>query len=197
MTNLILTKIKNDIEESVDRYKSILAIPRKNDTLVEDIEAILLIVKEHEEINHEQLTTIIMETFGVSFNTAFNVRPILERANLLRQSNKIVKLTNMSENYLQTKDISYLSKGFIYSYFGFLELLYLIHKNAPKYNKDLFNEWVALYEERYGKRAKHTNRVQMSRINVYLVGFNLINKSEGKLVVNSEAFSKLDKIGDW
>ncbi|MEK5104955.1 hypothetical protein MKX83_23720 [Cytobacillus sp. FSL M8-0252] len=198
MDSMILTKLQNDIEESVDRYKSILAIPRKEISLVQDLELVFKYVKDTQELHINQFNERIMEDFGVSFNTARNVRPVLERANLLMKTkdNKI-KLTTMAENYYKTKEIGYLTKGFIYNYFGFLEFLYLIQKKGPSRRKELISDWVKLYENEYSKRITTTNLTQFSRIYTYLVGLDLIRLNNQIIEMNDKHYLSLEKIEYW
>lgn len=195
MESMILTKLQNDIEESVDRYKSILAIPRKEESLIQDLELVFKYVKDTPEMHINQFNEKIMEGFGVSFNTARNVRPVLERANLLMKTkDNIIRLTTMAENYYKTKNIGYLSKGFIYNYFGFLEFLYLIQKKGPSLRKELIFEWENMYENEYGKRITTTNKTQFSRIYIYLLGLGLIRLNNQKIMLNDEHYLSLDKI---
>ncbi|MCL7748764.1 hypothetical protein [Halalkalibacter alkaliphilus] len=198
MNSMILTKLQNDIEESVDRYKSILAIPRKEESLLQDLELVFKYVKDTPDMHINQFNEKIVEGFGVSFNTARNVRPILERANLLMKTqDSKIKLTAMAENYFKTEEIGYLSKGFIYNYFGFLEFLYLIQKNGPSRRKDLISEWESLYEKEYGKRITTTNITQFSRIYIYLLGLGLIRLNNRKIELNDEHYLSLEKIEYW
>lgn len=193
-----MRKLQNDILDSVERYKSILAIPKKSESLIHDLETVLLLVKGSRKIHDDQLTMKIMEVFKVSFNTARNVRPTLERANLLmKNKNKVIKLTNMAENYFTNKETGYLTKGFIYNYFGFLEILYLIQKNGPSFREELFFEWKSLYEKEFGNRLARTNTTQISRIYIYLIGFNLIEIHHKKMRINKEVLLGLDNIEYW
>lgn len=190
----ITRRLEIDIEESVDRYKSILSIPKKHGSLIKDIELVLLLVKECGGVHDDQLTTSLMENFNISFNTARNIRPTLERANLLLKWNKVIKLTNMSVLYFETQNIGYLSKGFINSYFGFLELLYLVNRRHPHRLTELYSEWAKFYEGIYGERSTQTNISQLNRIYNYLEGFNLISKNGDKIIVNEKAYLNLEKV---
>jgi|SRR5690625_2818950 len=198
MADFIINKIQNDIEETIDRHGSILGIPRKEDDLLGDIEKILLLVKEKKEVNSSELTESIMGLFGVSYNTARSVRTILERANLLlRGTNKKIRLTNMAENYFKTNNAGYLIKGFVYNFFGFLEILLLVDRHKPKRRNDIQVDWEKLYELEFGERGKKTYSTQLGRIFAYLHGFKLINVSEGYIGIDIEAYNKLETIDFW
>lgn len=154
-------------------------------------------VKKEGELHDDQLTTSLMENFNIAYNTARNVRPTLERANLLLKQNKIIRLTSMGLMYFETKNVGYLSKGFIYSYFGFLELLYLVNINKPIKLIDVSNEWAKFYEEIYGGRLIQTNISQLHRIYNYLEGFDLLSKRNGRIIVNKKAYLNLEKIMEF
>lgn len=190
----VLLKLQDDIDESIDRYKSILTIPRRKATMVEDIELILKLVEDNPGISDQDLTLKIIRMFKVSRNTACNVRPTLERANLLMKTNDIVKLTQMAKLYLKNRDVCYLAKGFIYSYFGFLEILYLVKKESPSKKTSILNEWIELYNKEFGERSEKTHRQQFFRAFRYLNNLNFIHKVNGVIMINEGFYKKLEDI---
>ncbi|MDG5789779.1 hypothetical protein QA612_20170 [Evansella sp. AB-P1] len=190
----ILAKIEEEIFDSIDRYKSILTFPRTNKTLTKNIEDIIVLVNNNKEISRSNLNQKFIENYNTSINTVRTIRPTLEKANLLMTVDEKVKITKMASEYLVSKDVGYLSKGFIYNYYGFLEILYLVHKKKPQKRSDILEEWVELFEEEFGKRSLNTNKLQFYKIFKMLEGFNYIILSEKKMDLNIDAFLHLENI---
>ncbi|TCN18952.1 hypothetical protein [Mesobacillus foraminis] len=188
-------QLKTSIDEQTDRYKSILGIPRrKSKTLLQDIEHILFLVKNYKNISPSKLNLLIAQEFNIAQNTVVYVRPTLERANLLMKINGLVKLTNSAQIYFQEKNTAYLAKGFLDSYFGFMELLLLIAQNQPCKRNDIFTSWVNYYEEEFGGRALSTQKTQFHTIYRYLVTFNLINIDKSYLSLNEQMLNNLNRM---
>jgi hypothetical protein len=190
----LIEQIKEDIGEFNDRYKSILSVPVINGCIEEGIHFILKTVHQ-QNLSDIELTKLLMNKFSISNNTAKNVRPTLERANLLMKEDlNLIKITNMSHSYLKTKKISYLSKGFVYSYFGFLEILFLVAENKPRNLREINKEWVNYYEELYGNRSLATHKQHIMRVSRYLNEFKLLIKNDNNITVNTDEYLKLREV---
>jgi len=168
-----VTVLKEMIEDQIERYRSILGLPRRsNYTLIQDTEYLLKIVKNNSSLN--DMEVLICKEFNIKKNTFNYVLPTVERANLIMKTKNNIRLTYAGEQFIQTKNISYVVKGFIENYFGLLEALLLIAENPLDSRKEIFLKWVTLYEAEFGNRAKSTHKSQFNIILRYLIGFDLL-----------------------
>jgi len=189
-----VTVLKEMIEDQIERYRSILGLPRRsNYTLIQDTEYLLKIVKNNSSLN--DMEVLICKEFNIKKNTFNYVLPTVERANLIMKTKNNIRLTYAGEQFIQTKNISYVVKGFIENYFGLLEALLLIAENPLDSRKEIFLKWVTLYEAEFGNRAKSTHKSQFNIILRYLIGFDLLFiDSSGDFKVNYDLLSESKQI---
>ena len=169
--------LKEQIELNPDRYKSVLRIPKiSNQNLTSDIKTILMHV-DMKKFKHLDFVKFMCSTYGIAQNTAVNICPTLERANILMKNiDGIIKLTNIGRKYLQDNRSEYIGKGFIENHFGFLEMLLLLLQKNAKNRNSIFSDWVRMYEIEHGTRSYTTHKSQFNNVFKYLLELNYISK---------------------
>lgn len=193
--NEIIFEIEEDIENNSERYKSVLSIPRLTGNGLEaDIREVLNIIYNNPKIDNNYLIQVFMEKYNLANNTAKNIRPTLERANILLKSKNGLILTRVGSEYLVTREVSYLGKGFLENYFGFLEILLLVVKNQPQKILDIFPEWEDFYRREYGERKKETSLNQFYKIFAYLSELHYVQKGDQSYIINKDLYDKSKKI---
>ncbi|MCM3585019.1 hypothetical protein M3182_04565 [Mesobacillus maritimus] len=190
----IKEQIKTDLEYSHNRHRSIPSLPNLDNSKIRCITEILICINQNKNLSIKELCGRLIELVNISYNTARLIIPTLEKVELVIKSNNKLHLTNRAINYIKTKDIRFISKGFIINYFGFLEMLYLVNDIKPQKINEVFFEWERCYNKLYGSRSLSTNKVQFSRIYTLLVQLNYLYYNNGNIHVNKEAYLHLRRI---
>jgi hypothetical protein len=179
-----INEISELIDLQIERYRSILGIPRrKGNNLAKDIEQILKIIVEMKTL--EKIEYTVCREFNIKKNTFNYVLPTLERANLIMKGD-VIKVTFAGSKFINENNIAYVARGFLENYYGLLEILLLISEKKVSSRKEIFNEWVKLYENEFGLRTLSTHISQYNIIIRYLIGFDLLYKIDQYYKVNEE-----------
>lgn len=189
MANEIVKLINEQLDDLVDRYKSVQNLPKIGRTLSETISIFMKIVEMNHNIDSASFKEIVISDYRLSRNTVNTVLPTLERVNILMIIDDTVRLTNMSKKYLENNDIAYICRGYLEDHFGFLEMLLLIAESKYDRISKCFNEWVKLYEKGIGERNINTHKSQFNKIYRYLVDLNLVIKRE-YLIINDDLLTR-------